>query len=137
MPEKIVFNDPSGEGKPIELDLGQARRRLAVQTLLNRLIGCWAIALAIALGWFLVQPFAYPAASEGLSWIILGSLVGAGGLAALIWTWRTAPSRLSAALALDQRFDLRERVTSFAIETQGLDAAELQKRFRETFREVR
>lgn len=33
--------------------------------------------------------------------------------------------------------DLRERVTNFAIEAQGLDAAELQKRFRETFREVR
>ena len=52
---------------PLERRIGQARRRLAVQTLLNRLIGCWAIALAIALGWFLVQPFAYPAASEGLS----------------------------------------------------------------------
>jgi len=33
--------------------------------------------------------------------------------------------------------DLRERVTNFAIEAQGLDAAELQKRFRETFREGR
>jgi hypothetical protein len=32
---------------------------------------------------------------------------------------------------------LREQVTKFAIESQGLDAAELQKRFRETFREGR
>jgi hypothetical protein len=33
--------------------------------------------------------------------------------------------------------ELRERVSDFVIGAQGLDAAELQKRFRETFREVR
>lgn len=32
---------------------------------------------------------------------------------------------------------LREKITNFAIDSQGLEAAELQKRFRETFREVR
>ena len=32
-----------------------------------------------------------------------------------------------------ESLELRERIIDFAIEAQGLDAAELQARFRETF----
>jgi uncharacterized coiled-coil DUF342 family protein len=96
---------------PMEKRIRQARRRLFLQTLLNRLVGCWVVALALSLGWFLLQPLVLPDAKP-LRWYVLGGLVGAGALAALVWAIRSAPSRTSAALTLDQRFELRERVTT-------------------------
>src|SRR5438105_8142530 len=96
----------------LELRVRQARRRLLGQSLLNRIGLAWGCALAVGLIWFLLGPFVAPAAPAYLKWAILG---GAGGLGTILAIWstlRTSPSALTAALAIDQRFDLKERVTT-------------------------
>jgi hypothetical protein len=97
---------------PLEVRIRQARRRLFTQTLLNRLGLAWGCALALALVWFLIGPVVYPKGPDYLKWAVLGSAGGVGTLLAIWSALRTAPTQLSAALAIDNRFDLKERVTT-------------------------
>ena len=97
---------------PLESRVRQARRRLFTQTLLNRLGLAWGCALALGLLWFLIEPAAVPAARPYLKWAVLGGLVGVGTALAVGLARRAAPSPLSAALEIDQRFELKERVTT-------------------------
>ena len=97
---------------PLETRVRQARRRLFTQTLLNRLGLAWGCALALALVWFLIEPAAVTGAPPALKWYVLGGLVGLGTLVGLWLARRAAPSPLSTALEIDQRFDLKERVTT-------------------------
>lgn len=97
---------------PLEARVRQARRRLFTQSLLNRVGLAWGLALAVGLVWFLAAPLAFPSAAESLKWVVLGA---AGGLGTVLAVWsavRAAPTRLVTALAIDQRFDLKERVTT-------------------------
>jgi hypothetical protein len=102
-------------GSPLESRIRQARRRLFSQVLLNRLGLAWGAALALGLVWFLVSPFVLRNGGPenlNLKWMILG---GAGllGTALAIWSaLRVSPTPLTAALAIDQRFELQERVTT-------------------------
>jgi hypothetical protein len=97
---------------PLETRVRQARRRLFTQSLLNRLGLAWGSALALGLVWFFIEPAAVPGAGPYLKWAVLGGLVGAGTVLAVWLARRSAPSPLSAALAIDQRFELKERVTT-------------------------
>jgi chemotaxis protein histidine kinase CheA len=97
---------------PFEARVRQARRRLVIQLLLNRLGVAWGCALAVGLLWMLVEPFAVPGAAASLKWMVLASAAGMGTIAALWAARRAAPTPLFAALAIDQRFDLKERVTT-------------------------
>ena len=97
---------------PLETRVRQARRRLFTQSLLNRLGLGWGCALAVALAWFLVEPVAVPGAPAYLKWAVLGGAAGLGTILAVWTALRAAPSKLAAALAIDQRFDLKERVTT-------------------------
>jgi hypothetical protein len=96
----------------VEMQIRRVTRRLFVQAFLDRLVWCWAGALALAAAWLLAQPLLLPTVADWLGWAVAGGLVFlatvlAAGLACL-----AAPSRLAAALALDERFALRERVTT-------------------------
>ena len=106
---------------PLDRQLARVRRRLFVQTLLHSLVWCWLASLACAAGWFLAEPYAVPGAASSLRWTIAGSLASAGGIAAVVWAVRRTPSRVAAALAFDERFNLKERVTT----TLTLSQAEL------------
>lgn len=97
---------------PIDHQLRVARRRLFLQTLLNRLVVAWAAALAAAALWFLAEPYLIAARPDWLRWAVAGGLVGVGTLLGLVWAIRARPSPLAAALSLDERFGLRERVTT-------------------------
>jgi hypothetical protein len=97
---------------PLEGRVRQARRRLFAQTLVNRTGLAWGCALAVGLLWFLMEPIVLPGAPAYVKWAVLGS---AAGLATIVAIWlavRRAPSPLDTALAIDQRFDLKERVTT-------------------------
>ena len=66
----------------------------------------------IALAWFFVQPLLIDAAPVWLRWSVLAGL-SVIGLGMAIWqTVKKAPTRQQAALEVDSRFDLRERVTT-------------------------
>ncbi len=108
--------------KPSLLDrsVRSARDRLVGQSLLNKLAVCLAVALGTSLVWFVAQPLLLEGPPKWLRWAVLGGLSGLGLLAAVVWTRRTAPSREFAALEIDSRFDLRERVTTAVALTPDL-----------------
>jgi hypothetical protein len=91
----------------------KARRRLIVQQFLAALIWCLFAALlaaAMAIGvqkWLLTNV-------DGWHWAVywLGGAVGTGLLAAMVWTWISRSPDLEAALKIDRRFGLKERVSS-------------------------
>jgi hypothetical protein len=97
---------------PLDRQLARVRRRLFVQGLLGALAWCWASALALAAGWFLAEPYLVKGAPAWCRWAVLGGLLGAGTLLALVLAALRAPSAVEAALSLDERFNLKERVTT-------------------------
>jgi len=96
----------------VERSVRKARRRLVVQRLVNSLVVAWAAALAVGLGWVLVEPWAVESSPTWLRWAVLGTAAGFGTLTAIAWAVGTAPSREAAALEVDTRFGLKERVTT-------------------------
>jgi uncharacterized coiled-coil DUF342 family protein len=103
---------------PVVKSVAAARRRLFLDALLGRLGVCWAVALGLSVGWFLAEPHLLDAPPDWLRWGVLGGLVGAGTVTAVIWAARRTPTRAGAALELDKRFRLNERATT----ALGLDA---------------
>jgi hypothetical protein len=88
------------------------RRRLFLQGLLKALVGSWLGALVLSAGWFLVEPYLRPDAASWLRWAIAGGIAAFATLLAVVLSARRTPSRVAAALALDERFNLKERVTT-------------------------
>src|SRR5262249_37733429 len=69
---------------PVELQLRRVRRRLFVQTLLDRVAWCWAGALLVAVAWFLVQPLLWPDAEEWVRWAVAGGTVALASVLAFV-----------------------------------------------------
>lgn len=97
---------------PIDQGIKTARRRLVAQSLVNRITLAWAVALGIGLGWVLIEPLLMPSAAPNLKWWVVGSFLAVSTIFALVWTFRTAPSKTMIALEIDGRFELRERMTT-------------------------
>jgi len=90
----------------------RARRRLSLELFLNRLLRCWlatcilaVLGLAVPKLWGIRLPANWP-----LLCILAGAVTGL--LFALGWTWLRGRSALEAAVEIDRRFDLKERVAS-------------------------
>jgi uncharacterized coiled-coil DUF342 family protein len=96
----------------LDVQVNRANRRLFLQAFVNRLMGCLTAALAVALVWFLVEPFVIEPPIAWLKWVVAGGLLGVGVIVSLVFAWLRAPSKLAAALSIDERFDLKERVTT-------------------------
>ncbi len=96
----------------LDRQVARVRRRLFLQTLLNTVMACWSGAFLLAVVWFLVQPWVLADPVSWLRWAIAGSLLGLATVLALVLAVWRAPPRLSAALSLDERFGLKERVTT-------------------------
>lgn len=102
----------------LERQVQRARRRLILQSLAGKLAWCWFLALlaaavAIALGKL--------SAAIDQRWWAIGWLAAAtvgGAVAAGVWTWLRRQSTLDAALEIDRRWRLGERISS----TLALDA---------------
>lgn len=99
-------------GSAVERQVHKAGRRLFVQTLLEMWVRCWAAGAVIAAGWFLAQPWVVGKAEPFLRWTVAGGLLAAATVLAVWLAWRNAPSRTTAALELDRRFNLKERLTT-------------------------
>jgi hypothetical protein len=97
----------------LHAQVARARRRLLFEQFLGRLVWCLLVTLSLA-----AVAMAVPrvVAIEGLpvdwdAWWLVGSL-GGGFLAAALWTLISPRTALDAAIEIDRRFELRERVAS-------------------------
>ena len=93
--------------------VARARRRLIIEQFLGRLVGCLIVALAVA-AISIAIPRIFVVESLPANWDMgwaIGGLVGAL-LAAIGWTIISNRSPLDAAIEIDRRFDLRERIAS-------------------------
>src|SRR5204863_9230221 len=68
---------------------------------------------------YLVRPFFFADAPDWLTWALPTGLVALGTIVAALWARNTGPSFVASALALDQAFDLRERVTTYCTLTKA------------------
>ncbi|HYO25105.1 MAG TPA: hypothetical protein VEQ85_09150 [Lacipirellulaceae bacterium] len=91
----------------------RARRRLSLELFLGRLVRCWFVALAAAAIAIAVPKVVLieglPAAWE---WWSLGAAIVAGLGVALAWTAMRGRTAVEAAMEIDRRFGLKERVAS-------------------------
>ena len=97
---------------PIQRSVRSARRRLFLQSLLNRVPVCWSVAMVGGLGWVVAEPFLAETPVAGVRWWVVGGLVAVSTVVAWVWAKRVTPSANSAALEIDTRFGLRERLTT-------------------------
>jgi hypothetical protein len=93
--------------------VARARRRLVLEQFLGRLVWCLLGALSLAaIG--IAAPRIVTIQNLPADWDMawLGGALGAGIVIALLWTFIKSRSQLDAAIEIDRRFDLRERVAS-------------------------
>lgn len=107
----------TGQGEDIVMDtldkqVRRAGRRMMLVALLARLAWCWCATLAVAAVAIAVGKLFLPVAEPAWSvaWIV-AALVG-GLVAASAWSWARRPDALEAAVEIDRRFGLKERVSS-------------------------
>ena len=98
--------------RPIQQTVKAARRRLLWQTILDRLGIAIAVGLSLGLAWQLAEPWLIADAPAWLGWTVLGSVTALIVVATLVYTIWKRPSQQRAALELDSRFGLRERITT-------------------------
>lgn len=98
---------------PLREQVARARQRLVIEQFLGRLVWCLFVALVVATIAIAV-PRVYAFENLPTSWDVLWLVVGvaAGCLAAVAWTAFSHRTSLDAAIEIDQRFELRERVAS-------------------------
>src|SRR5258708_424145 len=91
----------------------RARRRLVLQSLAAKLAWCWFVTLLLATLAIAVGRYWPPVADERL-WALASLAVAlvVGLLAATVWTWFARQTALDAAVEIDRRFALKERVAS-------------------------
>jgi len=98
----------------------RAQRRLALQRFIGVLAWCWFGALLVAAALIAVDKY-YPLGVLPWGWV--AGALGVGLAVAIVWTWLTRRSQLEAALEIDRRFGLKERVSStFALGADQLDS---------------
>jgi hypothetical protein len=97
---------------PVKRQLHRVRRRLFLQTLVNSLAFAWIIALVVAACWITIQPHLFPFATQLMRWGIAGGGLVLSTIAAIIAAFAWRPSPVDAALAFDERFGLKERITT-------------------------
>lgn len=108
----------------IEKPVRAAWRRLFVQNLLNSLAVSWSVALFVGLLVVVFLPGLWPTANAHLKWYLVGGLVAIGTVVGFWLAKRRAPSLSRAALEVDTRFNLKERITTaFGLTPEQLQTA--------------
>ena len=97
----------------VEKQIERVRRRLLVQIALDSVILALALGFLLTTVWFLARPFAFTDSGDAVRWGVPGGIVGVSVLAGLVLAWKRRPNRVASSLALDEKFGLKERVTTF------------------------
>jgi len=93
----------------LQQQVRRARRRLIVQRLLDVLAWCWLATLSVAFVLIAVDK-RWPLGLEAWGWA--AGALAVGLVAAMVWTFLHRSTPLEAAIELDHRFALKERVSS-------------------------
>ena len=107
----------------LKKQVDRAQRRLTWQRFQNALVRSLLVSLAIAIIGCLI-PKVWPLGIDPMTWMWswLGGAAAMGVVSAVLWTWLTHDSRLEAAIEIDRRFGLKERVSStLALSDRELD----------------
>jgi hypothetical protein len=107
----------------VERQVRRVRRRLFARSLMHGLVLGVSVALVLAALWFLARPFLFAGIGEAWRWAIAATMVGLGIVAGIAMGWVRTPSLLASALAMDQQFTLKERVTTLLTLTPELAAS--------------
>jgi chemotaxis protein histidine kinase CheA len=100
---------PDVQVQELQRKVNHVRRRQLVQGLLGRLPVSLAVALVLATVWWVVQPYLR---LELAWWVPLAVLAPLAAVLAAGITYLRRPRSVESALALDEAFNLRERVTT-------------------------
>jgi len=101
--------------KLVERQVQRVRRRLLMRKLLESLVGFTALGLLACAAWFLVRPFVTSPATDWARYGIPAGILVSSSFAALLWSFLRAPQFVTASLALDKEFELKERVTTLTL----------------------
>lgn len=108
----------------IRKQVRRARRRMVLEQFLS--IVTWALfvtLLVAVVGLAIPKLWVIGVDPQVWLWSWIGGSVGAGVLTAIIWTYMVRRSALEAAIEIDRRFGLKERVSStLALGPQDLDS---------------
>src|SRR5262245_18390514 len=97
----------------LEKQVKRVRRRLFLQACVNRLIVAWTIGCVLMAAWVLAKPYVFTvSAKPWLDWAAGSAIFALATITSIVLAIRSTPSLVASALALDQRFKLRERVTT-------------------------
>lgn len=91
----------------------RARRRLSLELFVNRLLRCWFVALLLAVA-AIAAPRIWVLENLPARWEWICTLVGLGVglLFAFAWTWLRGRTEMEAAVEIDRRYGLKERIAS-------------------------
>lgn len=107
----------------LDWQVNRVRRRLFLQHLVNATIVAWVAACAVFAVWWLARPYVLGASAKPwMDWTVGGASFVIATIAAIVVAWRMTPDAIVAALSLDERFQLRERVTTSMMLTPDLHA---------------
>jgi hypothetical protein len=102
----------------IRKQVSRAHRRMVLEQFLGIVpwtmfaaLGVALLAIAVPKIWA-IDALAAPAAARWWTWSWIGGCAVAGLLAAVIWTWLVRRGAMQAAIELDRRYGLKERVSS-------------------------
>jgi hypothetical protein len=98
----------------VEKQVDRVRRRLFLQVILQSVVVCWAVGLLGVTLWFLLRPFTFAGLGEGdaVRWSVPAGVLAFSTAAGLVLAWLRRPNRVMSSLALDEKFNLKERVTT-------------------------
>jgi len=103
----------------IKRQVSIAHRKLVMQQFVKIVTWSLFVALVIATaGLVIPKIWALPVTATAQGWQIwaaswVGGAVAVGLLMAVVWTWLTRSSHIQAAIEIDRRYGLKERVSSF------------------------
>lgn len=97
----------------VRQQVNRVRRRLLLQMIVESLLLTAGLGLLLTTIWFLVRPFAFTALGESVRWTVPAIILVLSLLGGATLGWWRRPNLVASSLALDEKFDLKERVTTF------------------------